>query len=562
MLALNADQTMKQIYPWLFCILGLNLLQAGLSELSGDEALYWLHAQNLDWGFRDHPPLIGAMIFAGDSILHHELGVRLLVVFFNLITLLVLYKLSAPRNILHFFLLALSIPVFQLYGFIATPDAPLLLSAVLYLFCWKNFIEDPSIPRSLLLGTTMAFMMWSKYHGLFIILFTLLPLKKYWFHPRFWMAALTGILLFSPHLIWQIVNDLPTVKFHLNDRNSDTWEWRHILGYVGGQFAVFNPLVFLLVLFLLLRTKAQSDFERSLRWMISGMLLLFFFNSFRGRVEPHWTAPLTIAIIPLVIAYWNQTPPGKAVTKGLIGFVALITVVRAALIIDFLPPLRKEFHRAKNKMHEIAELAGDKAVCFENSYQNPSWYMFYTGKKAHSINNIEGGKNQFDFWHYGKYIHHQPCILISSYGREDFHHYDSEKVHFTYQEYDDLPVLHHLKLWADEWLHHYQPGDSAHIAATFINENLYPISFADSTHTIHWIGYFNHKKQNDVKVDLSFSSYPQELAPGEEFKTIVSFLVPDISGKNYLFFGAQVDDLSPTYQSNKMRVMIGGEEEN
>ena len=54
---------MSQKFPRLFFILlavlfVLNLVQASITELIYDEAYYWYYAQNLSWGYFDHPSMV------------------------------------------------------------------------------------------------------------------------------------------------------------------------------------------------------------------------------------------------------------------------------------------------------------------------------------------------------------------------------------------------------------------------------------------------------------------------------------------------------------------------
>ena len=65
---------------WLF----LGLLQSGLTELQDDEAYYWVYSQYLDWGYFDHPPMIGLLVKMGYTIFPNELGVRLFPLLLNI----------------------------------------------------------------------------------------------------------------------------------------------------------------------------------------------------------------------------------------------------------------------------------------------------------------------------------------------------------------------------------------------------------------------------------------------------------------------------------------------
>jgi hypothetical protein len=438
----------------------------------------------------------------------------------------------------------------------ATPDVPLILFSVAYMIVWREFIQIQNGRNTLLLALLMAALVWSKYHGVLIILLLFLPVKKLWFSPRFWMAAMGGILLFSPHLIWQVVHDLPTIKFHINDRNSDAWELKHILGYVGGQFLVFNPFVLCLMIYVVFRYKAQDTFSLSLKWLIVGLTGLFFINSFRGRVEPHWTAPAVIASIYLIMQNAGEFFARRWWNAGLIVIAAVILVVRVALVVDFIPQLHRDFHRDESKMKALKSIAGNDPVCFMNSYQNPSLYMFYTNSIAHTINNTEGGKNQYDYWDYNKELHLKPFVFVASYDAHDFDEVNAEGYHFRIRRYHDLPVLHGLVLWTDEWLHHYEAGDTATIGASLINRNGYELMLDDPNHHISWKAMYNHKKPNEANEALQIIGLPERLGAGDTVRVSLRFAIPERPGRNYLLFAAQIDDLPPTYQSNKLRVMI------
>ena len=61
----------------------INILPAGLAELTSDEGYYWFLANGLEWGYYDHPPMLALLVAIGTSIAPGELGVRLLNVVFS-----------------------------------------------------------------------------------------------------------------------------------------------------------------------------------------------------------------------------------------------------------------------------------------------------------------------------------------------------------------------------------------------------------------------------------------------------------------------------------------------
>jgi hypothetical protein len=68
---------------------------------------------------------------------------------------------------------------------------------------------------------------------------------------------------------------------------------------------------------------------------------------------------------------------------------------------------------------------------------------------------------------------------------------------------------------------------------------------------------YNHKKPNEANELLKIIPMPDIIRSGDSIRVNLQFRIPDRAGKNFLLFATQVDELPPTYQSNKLRVMIG-----
>ena len=133
------DHFLKPLTLFIIAWSVLNLVQAGLTPLNKDEAYYWMYSKYLAWGYFDHPPMIALMIRVGYLFFHNELGVRLMVIISQIAALLIIWSLTDEEqrkgkgNALIFIMLVAILPVFNIYGFIATPDAPLILfSAVMW----------------------------------------------------------------------------------------------------------------------------------------------------------------------------------------------------------------------------------------------------------------------------------------------------------------------------------------------------------------------------------------------------------------------------------------------
>jgi len=152
----------------------LNLLQAAFTELTSDEGYYWFYSTSLEWGYYDHPPFLAWMVKAGYSIFQNELGVRLLNVLMSSATLFLFFKLLAneikEERSVYFLLLAA--PLLNYIAFIIFPDGPLLFFSLVFLTAYKRFLQKEDFISSLLIGISIAGMLYSKYQGILIVIFT------------------------------------------------------------------------------------------------------------------------------------------------------------------------------------------------------------------------------------------------------------------------------------------------------------------------------------------------------------------------------------------------------
>src|SRR5690606_2731984 len=153
----------------------VNLLQAAFTELHDDEAYYWLYAQFLDWGYFDHPPMVALFIDAGTSLFHSKLSLRLFTAICNTLAVYLLWQLAReycvkPRL---FILLFSSIVLFHVYSFITTPDSPLFFFTVSFFLLFRRYLEQDSYKLAVTLGVIIALMLYSKYHAILVIFFSL-----------------------------------------------------------------------------------------------------------------------------------------------------------------------------------------------------------------------------------------------------------------------------------------------------------------------------------------------------------------------------------------------------
>ena len=398
----------------------LNLVQARFTPLNNDEAYYWMYSKYLAWGYFDHPPMIALMIRIGYLLFHNELGVRLLVVLTQLITLLVIWQTIDKEqrenkgNILLFFMIVVILPVYNMFGFIATPDSPLIFFTAVFLLVYKRFLKEETWQNTLFLGLSIAALMYSKYHSALLIILVILSNPGLLRKVRFYIAAFISFLLFFPHLFWQYSNGFPSVKYHLVERVS-SFNFAHVPEYLASQFFYHNPFILVLLVWIMIKVRAKNLFDKALYYLIAGFLIFFFISSFRYRVEPQWTALISVPMIIILLNNIDFKPSVRSYIKWTaIVLLPLFLLARSACMIDYLPVsfFKDEFHKKKQWVRYISNLAGDLPVVFTNSYQRAAVYTFYTGKFAYTLDNIYYRKTQYDIWNFEEQVHGKEVLYV------------------------------------------------------------------------------------------------------------------------------------------------------
>src|ERR1043165_796181 len=197
----------------------LTLAQSASTELIADEAYYWVYSKFPAWGYFDHPPMIAVLIKAGYAIFHNEFGVRLICALLSTFTIVITESLTERKNPFLFYAIVLSIGVLQVAGFFAVPDTPLLFFTALFFYVYRSFIQNTNWKNTFLLAHVMTLLFYTKYHGLLIVVFTVLSNIKLLLRWQLWFVAFIGLLLYSPHLYWQWLHDWISFRYHLFESN-------------------------------------------------------------------------------------------------------------------------------------------------------------------------------------------------------------------------------------------------------------------------------------------------------------------------------------------------------
>lgn len=396
--SLDAD---RLVLLWLAVWWVCNLLQAGLTELANDEAYYHLFAERLAWGYFDHPPMTALLVWAGEHLFGGELGVRFFFTVLQPLYLWILWRIVRPADADRgdaalFMVVSAATLMLQLYGFIAVPDGPLMLTAALFLLTFKGFTEGRRMAW-LWMGVAMALMAYSKYHGALVVLFALaVTPPRQFLRPALYLSALVVALLLVPHLVWQYDHGWASFAYHLSGRNS-VFKPNYVVEFLTNMLVVFNPFFVPLYVQAWRKVKPQTPVGRALKLLPVAFIVFFLLSSLRGYVQPQWVIVACFGFIYVLFTYARRHPRTRRYVMWAGGVtIALIALVRLEMIFNPLG-IRFEVFDNRTSYGAIAEAADGRPVVFRQGYAVAAKYAFYTGGEAYCQPNIRYRTHQWQF---------------------------------------------------------------------------------------------------------------------------------------------------------------------
>ena len=378
-----------------------SVITAWQTELYSDEAYYWMYAQFLDWGYFDHPPGVAVMIWLGNFLGRNELAVRVFNILLMAGALAIIYATVKPKNVLIFCLTLFSFLTLHLSGFVALPDTPFFFFALVFMLAYRGFLRSASGWYTVALGASAAAMLYSKYHGVLVILFVILSNPRLLTKYRFYLAGGAGVLLFLPHILWQIQHEFPSLQYHLVDRGS-SYKLSQTLDYVFGNVPFHGGLVSVALLVASFRYRAADIWEKALQWNLYGTLVFFLLITFKGQyIEPNWTI---FCIFPLLYLGYRGVEnaswfPAYRVTAVVFAGVLLLLKIH---LIHPLVNIKKdrvwEFHLSESFAQTVDRLS-EGEIIVANDYQSASLLNFYAPQPYYiPALNINSRANQYSLW--------------------------------------------------------------------------------------------------------------------------------------------------------------------
>ena len=536
----------------------INLLQSNYTRLFEDEAYYWVWSKNLAFGYFDHPPLVALWVKISSFFFEGELGVRFFsTISFSLMLIIIWEMIDVPKKqkyVWLYFLLVISMALLNIYGFITSPDTPLLLFVALFLYTYKLFLKNESWFNVLLLGFSMAGMMYSKYHGILVIFFIIFSNFSLLKNKKFWIACLFGFVLFTPHLYWQYVNDFPSFRYHLMERSKKPYRISNSIMHIVNQIAIVG-ITFPVVYNALFKQKITSKFDKSLIYLVYGFIIFFFIASFSSSTQAQWTGVILIPLIILTFDYFiqNKKARKRLIILGSIQFILLL-VFRIFLANSSISPIKLETHFTETWIPVLNEKTKSKPLVFVNSYKNASLYTFYTGIKTHSYSILKGRKSQFDLIDFEENMQHENIYIASKFLKESpvLINIDDVSIKgYPIQNYTSFQkvrcIIENDQLIMNE-------GEKVNFQFKFTNTYHKNISFEH----VKFIGVFQgYKNKILAKVPVEILNIsPLEAKEEKLFKASIKAPVLETQENVSFRIALEFYDLLEGFQGNKVKVKI------
>ena len=322
-------------------------------ELGVDEAQYWLWSTAFDFGYYTKPPLTSWIIGASHAVFgHHVWAVRLPAPWIHLATALALWRagfwLAGAGAGRWAALLWTSLPAVAVGGFVISTDTPMLLfwSLGLLALVGGTCRQLPWRRAAMLAGAAFGAALLAKYAAIFgaiglglFVAVTRVRGKASLTVADLCLFAIAMLLVASPNILWNMANDLTTVR-HLGDNaNLDRQSYAPLnsLGFLAAQFATAGPVCFALM-FGILRARRGDDAGVLLLCLSVPVIGVIMLQAFLSEANANWALAAMPALV-LWLSRWIATGrhwPGAA-ALAVNGAICLVLV--AVTIAGSLGPL-------------------------------------------------------------------------------------------------------------------------------------------------------------------------------------------------------------------------------
>jgi hypothetical protein len=292
----------------------------------------------------------------------------------------------------------------------------------------------------------------------------------------------------------------------------------------------------------------------------------------KGRVEANWTMA---GMVPLFIIACRMIENRPSFNRFLYiagGFTfTLLILARILLVYNFLPVDISKMLKLDNNgwgdfSAKVSSIAGDRPVVFIGTYQNPSQYIFHTGKEAFTFNNAIYRSNQYDLEGIEQQLQGKEVLIVTNKSniagpdKREFNLTLNDSIRYPNGKYRAILIDSNYRSYnfirAEVGLQSFtmNAGELIEIPVLLTNPGDEPVRFADAAPAKVFIYcYFLQYGKPVITEKVQDIS---AVILKDKYSTSFKIKAPDIKGTYYLKISLKCGWLPPGINSRLIRVKV------
>lgn len=385
---------------FIFCLikLTLHLFADYHSGFQGDELLHIETGNHLGFGYMEFPPLIGFLafiqnLFHSNSVFLHHFFVHLASIIILIYTAKTTVELGGKTKAV--FLVLLCILIAPGFGRSQQLFQPVVFSQLFWVLSFyqlTKYVKYLKVKYLWYLTFTVCLGFLTKYDIVFFIaglpiLLCFQQIRQKLIEQNFWKNILFFLVIISPNILWQFLNDFPLIQM-MNRLYETQLNELTIIGVLWKLILSINPLsLFLLIpaiLFLFNTRENKKYIPIALTIIISTIVLAF------SQGKQYYFFPIILTLLPFGSVYWETKILNK--TKWLIYPLSIILLTGITLIPFGMPVYSLENYINYDYQYEKNEIeGGEYGIHFEERYSKHKWdeTMFHLRAVYDSLQEFE-----------------------------------------------------------------------------------------------------------------------------------------------------------------------------
>ncbi len=381
--------------------LAIKLVLAWVLPMSGDEAYFIVWAKHPDFGFYDHPPMVGwvlqFMLLFGDS----EWVLRLPAILLATLIGIGIYRLLKPYDETRATWVAILflISPLNLLNVLVTTDTPLILLVFLSAVSLFKALQRNSMAWYALSGVFFGMAFLSKYFavllGLAYVAYFIFSEKNTQKKKGFLLLFLAAFPFALVNLYWNYTHCWDNILFNIYHRNEgEKFSPGSIVAFIGMQIYLMTPPV---VYYLFRRrTEIKQSINRDhfnlFAWAFLVPLAVFALLSLKRDIGLHWV----LAFYPFLYLLLGLLLSGDELRKTFKFMFWFSALHLAAIAVIAVLPMETWKH---NKLYDgiVFMFRNDAIVEQVQSYEQQGFLLASDGYTPAAIISYHYGKNFFVF---------------------------------------------------------------------------------------------------------------------------------------------------------------------